>query len=92
MMDADLIAELSDLYAWDAEAGGGGGWQTSEQGVRPEELADALTKGEVWVAYQPIVSLANEGVVGVEVLARWEHPHRGDLSPAEFVPLASAPG
>jgi EAL domain-containing protein (putative c-di-GMP-specific phosphodiesterase class I) len=60
--------------------------------VRPEELADALTKGEIWVAYQPIVSLTNEGVVGVEVLARWEHPHRGDLSPAEFVPLAERAG
>jgi EAL domain-containing protein (putative c-di-GMP-specific phosphodiesterase class I) len=51
-----------------------------------------LETGQFWVAYQPIVALGTELITGVEALARWAHPHRGDLSPQEFLPLAERHG
>ena len=85
-----LAQELTDLYDW--EAAHARAWATPEDGVQPEELRTALTNDEIWVAYQPIVGLGNEEIVGVEALVRWEHPHRGELMPAEFVPLAERSG
>jgi diguanylate cyclase (GGDEF)-like protein len=51
-------------------------------------LRDALVDGQVVAHFQPQVDLASGRVVGAEALARWEHPERGLLSAAEFVPLA----
>lgn len=42
--------------------------------------------------YQPIVSLANDRLVGFEALVRWFHPQRGWISPVEFIPIAEATG
>ena len=44
------------------------------------------------LAYQPIVALATGEVQGVEALLRWQHPERGPVPPAEFVPLAEETG
>ena len=44
------------------------------------------------LAYQPIVALATGAVQGVEALLRWQHPERGLVPPAEFVPLAEETG
>jgi diguanylate cyclase (GGDEF)-like protein/PAS domain S-box-containing protein len=56
------------------------------------ELRSAIEHGELRLHYQPIVSVADLGTVGVEALVRWEHPQRGLLSPAEFLPLAERTG
>jgi EAL domain-containing protein (putative c-di-GMP-specific phosphodiesterase class I) len=84
------LTELTELYDWDAAQARA--WSTPEDGVRVDELRTALVNAEIWVAYQPIVGLGAEDIVGVEALARWEHPHRGELLPAEFVPLAERSG
>jgi len=64
--------------------------------VRPEELArdlhDAIGKGQLWVAFQPEISLGTGRVVGLEALARWEHPTRGAIGPNEFIPIAEHNG
>lgn len=52
------------------------------------ELRDALRAGELRVHYQPKLDLASGRISGVEALARWEHPRRGLLQPAAFVPAA----
>jgi PAS domain S-box-containing protein/diguanylate cyclase (GGDEF)-like protein len=52
------------------------------------ELRRAIEHDQFVIAYQPIVELATGGVVAVEALARWQHPARGLLRPAEFIPLA----
>lgn len=54
------------------------------------ELEGAAERGELFLAFQPQVNLADEKVIGVEVLIRWHHPTRGMISPAEFIPLAES--
>jgi diguanylate cyclase (GGDEF)-like protein len=56
------------------------------------ELRRALKNRELVVHYQPIASLGNGEVTGVEALVRWEHPQRGLVPPAAFVPAAEASG
>jgi diguanylate cyclase (GGDEF)-like protein len=56
------------------------------------ELRRALDDGELRLHYQPIMDLARRRVVGVEALVRWQHPTRGLVSPAEFIPAAEATG
>lgn len=57
-----------------------------------EELRKALREGQFQVYYQPIVSLPDERVVGVEALVRWNHPRRGLLQAQSFVALADRCG
>ena len=53
-----------------------------------EALRKALLDGQIVAHFQPQVDLENGRIVGAEALARWNHPDRGVLSAAEFVPLA----
>ena len=55
-------------------------------------LRRALEHQEFRLVYQPEVSLRDGAAVGVEALLRWEHPERGLLSPASFMPLAEETG
>ncbi len=56
------------------------------------ELADALDLEQLEAHYQPIVDLNTHQIVGVEALMRWQHPTRGLVPPADFVPLAEETG
>ncbi|MCU0972144.1 MAG: EAL domain-containing protein, partial [Gammaproteobacteria bacterium] len=56
------------------------------------ELRHALDRTEMRLHYQPIVDLQAGGIVGYEALVRWEHPDRGLLSPAVFLPVAEESG
>jgi EAL domain-containing protein (putative c-di-GMP-specific phosphodiesterase class I)/AmiR/NasT family two-component response regulator len=53
-----------------------------------EELATGITGGEIELYYQPKVSLITRALIGVEALARWNHPTHGMLLPGAFIPLA----
>jgi diguanylate cyclase (GGDEF)-like protein/PAS domain S-box-containing protein len=53
-----------------------------------EDLRDALAKGEIELAYQPIVDARTDRATGVEALIRWNHHDRGIISPAIFIPIA----
>jgi Amt family ammonium transporter len=59
---------------------------------RENELRRAIDQNELRLYYQPIVSLADRRIVGVEALVRWDHPQRGILAPAEFIELAEESG
>ncbi len=55
-------------------------------------LRHAERNGELRVVYQPQVGAQTEDIVGMEALARWEHPELGVISPAVFIPLAEESG
>ena len=56
------------------------------------DLRDAIGTGAFELYYQPILDVEDGKVVGVESLLRWNHPRRGRIEPAEFIPLAEETG
>lgn len=56
------------------------------------DLREALERGELAVAYQPIHDLQNGRLIGAEALLRWRHARRGMVPPSIFVPIAEACG
>lgn len=56
------------------------------------EFKAALTNGQLSLNYQPIVSLHDGLILGFEALMRWNHPEKGFISPAIFIPMAEETG
>ncbi|WP_428674648.1 EAL domain-containing protein [Roseibium sp.] len=56
------------------------------------DLRRAIDRGELKMAYQPIVRLGDERIAGFEALIRWEHPRRGTIPPGDFIPIAENSG
>ena len=63
-----------------------------DQAALERELALAIERDQIEVHYQPIVRLDDLSVEGVEALARWRHPGRGEVPPATFIPMAETTG
>lgn len=63
-----------------------------EQTALAKDLEHALQSDELFLMYQPQISLQHEQVIGCEALLRWHHPERGHISPARFIPLAEERG
>ncbi|RBY86360.1 bifunctional diguanylate cyclase/phosphodiesterase [Blastococcus sp. TF02A-30] len=56
------------------------------------DLRGARARGELFLLFQPVVSLGQQRIAGLEALLRWCHPELGDIPPAEFLPLAERTG
>ena len=98
---ADRMIRNADLALYAAKAAGRGKHAFYEASMHSEaadrqllenDLRQALERGEMWVAFQPIVSVASEEISGFESLVRWNHPIRGPISPDKFIPLAEECG
>lgn len=66
--------------------------EAAERLAIEHDLRVAMSEDQLIVYYEPQVSLEDGRVRGVEALVRWEHPARGMLTPAEFVPVAEESG
>jgi diguanylate cyclase (GGDEF)-like protein len=98
---ADALVRNADLALYAAKAAGRGKHcfyepsmhsEAAERQLLENDLRQAIERAELWVAYQPIVRAAGEEISGFESLVRWNHPTRGPISPAKFVPLAEEAG
>ena len=56
------------------------------------DLHRAIERKELTLVYQPIVRLEDRSVAGFEALLRWDHPRRGAIPPADFIPVAETTG
>lgn len=98
---ADQLIKNADLALYRAKGRGRGTFRCFEKGMDAElqqrrmleqELRKALSGGEFELHYQPAVDLASNRITGFEALIRWQHPDRGTLLPATFIPLAEETG
>jgi diguanylate cyclase (GGDEF)-like protein len=98
---ADALVRNADLALYAAKAAGRGKHrlyqpsmhsEAAERQLLENDLRQAIERGELWMAYQPIVHAAGEEISGFESLVRWNHPSRGAISPDKFIPLAEEAG
>ena len=98
--DIDQLLRQADIAMYTAKRGRlgvacyapGQDTATRERLTLLGELRQALDDDEIVLHYQPKVSLPDDELIGVEALARWEHPTRGLLGPGEFIPAAESTG
>ena len=100
-LSAEQLLRNSDSALFKAKSAGRNGYAlyteelTAHAQQRVEtafELRRALEQQELRVYYQPVHDLKTSRLIGVEALVRWEHPQRGLVSPAEFIPIAERTG
>jgi diguanylate cyclase (GGDEF)-like protein/PAS domain S-box-containing protein len=100
-MDAKTLLKHADLAMYRAKDSGRNTYQffepdmngyTADRQSLESGLHRAIARQEFVLHYQPIVSLDSEELVGVEALIRWQHPQRGLVFPAQFVPIAEESG
>lgn len=98
---SDVLIRNVDLALYAAKDAGRGVARFYEPGLHAaaeeraeleQDLRDAIARGELKLHYQPVVYAASETIVGFEALMRWDHPRRGPLSPARFIPIAEDAG
>jgi diguanylate cyclase (GGDEF)-like protein len=66
--------------------------QTMQQLALENDLRHAIEHGEFHLHYQPQVDIENDSIIGVEALIRWNHPKKGNIPPAEFIPATENSG
>ena len=100
-IDSDEILKSADLALYSAKGGGRGAFRFFEPELDQlmharrnleREMRDALANGEFELHYQPFINVKTREISGFEALLRWHHPHRGLVSPADFIPLAEETG
>jgi diguanylate cyclase (GGDEF)-like protein len=99
--DAEDLLKKADLALYRAKLDGRGLYKffEAEMDARVQarrilelDLRNALANKEFTLHYQPVIALDHDEIAGLEALLRWTHPHRGLISPAEFIPLAEETG
>ena len=100
-LDADSLLRNADIALYGAKAGGRGTCKFFEKTMDDRmklqrdlelDLRMALERDEFELHYQPILNLETDTICGCEALLRWNHPSRGLIPPAEFIPMAEDTG
>ena len=96
-IERDELTRNADLALYAAKNGGRGQFRFYTDDLKDEEaerqalvddLREALEADELELHYQPVVRTSDNRVVGCEALMRWDHPERGPIGPATFIPIA----
>jgi diguanylate cyclase (GGDEF)-like protein len=99
--ELDELMKTADMALYEAKNAGRGTYCFYEPEMNAriqtrskleQDLQSALANGEFELFYQPIVSFDDDKITSFEALLRWNHPERGLVSPAEFVPIAEDMG
>ena len=99
--DIDALLQNADLALYQAKAAGRAAYRffaphmaelTRRRLALEQGLRDALAKGEMRLEFQPQIDVQSWRVQGFEALLRWQHPQFGEVSPAEFIPIAEDAG
>jgi diguanylate cyclase (GGDEF)-like protein/PAS domain S-box-containing protein len=94
---AEDVLRDADIAMYSAKSQGRGRYnlfnaelraQASERLEIENDLRHALEYREMYLEYQPILSLDGGHLAGFEALLRWQHPRRGLITPLEFIPIA----
>src|SRR5438128_7739059 len=97
----EQIIRDADTAMYRAKAQGRGRSEIFDAKMRAEavarlqletDLRRGIERNELRLVYQPIVNLDSGAIVGFEALVRWQHPKRGFVSPAAFIPIAEETG
>jgi predicted signal transduction protein with EAL and GGDEF domain len=95
-MDADTLLRAADMAMYRAKEEGRGKYRFFAQGMAnalrervalERDVRDAVTARHIVPHYQPLMLLAENRLVGFEILARWHHPERGEVGPDVFIPI-----
>jgi len=95
------LLKHADTAMYQAKAAGRHTWavyseamdeKTRHRAILASALRRALERDELRVVYQPRLSLANNRITGTEALLRWDSHELGEISPAQFIPLAEESG
>lgn len=99
--DPDVLLKNADLALYRAKAEGRGNFQiyrhelhlrAMERNAIERDLRQALIDDQFLLYYQPKIDLKTGAIIGAEALVRWNHPERGIIAPAMFVPVAESNG
>jgi diguanylate cyclase (GGDEF)-like protein len=96
----ETLIQRADIAMYSAKEGGGGHamFEPRLDRFSPRRLSlagglrQAIQNGEITLFFQPKARLGDGEIVGLEALARWEHPRLGLVGPTEFVPIAEQTG
>lgn len=98
---SECILQDADIAMYRAKALGKARYEVFTTSLRIEaltrlelesQLQHAIERNELFLDYQPIYSLAANSLSGFEALLRWKHPSKGNLLPADFIPLGESSG
>jgi diguanylate cyclase (GGDEF)-like protein/PAS domain S-box-containing protein len=100
-IDSETLMKNADLALYMAKENGRDGYHFFTEALNlranklleiENELRSAIKNGEFYLNYQPQINLKTGEISSVEALLRWEHPTKGDISPADFIPIAEETG
>ncbi|MFD1791177.1 EAL domain-containing protein [Ochrobactrum teleogrylli] len=99
--DAETLRHAADVALYRAKTSGKGmvafyspemDREITERRQLEADLRQAMSRGQITIAYQPLIGTADGSCKGYEALLRWTHPERGTIPPEVFIPIAEETG